>query len=123
MTPDLMAPNMIDDTEFWIVTCLLAIGTFLIRFSFIGFWGNRQLPPWAQAHLRYVAVAVFPALILPALISTKSTGGVVDMHVLGPRLIAAVVALLIARTGRVTTAIIVAMATLYAVQWGVGRFL
>lgn len=110
---------MIDSTDFWIVTILLGIGTYLIRFSFIGFWGNRTLPAWAQAHLRYVAVAVFPAIILPALIGVKS-GAEVDWNTLAPRLIAAIIALLIARTGRVTTAIILGMATLYAAKWVMG---
>jgi branched-subunit amino acid transport protein len=110
---------MIDTTEFWIVTILLGLGTYVIRFSFIGFWGNRTLPAWAQAHLRYVAVAVFPALILPALIGVKS-GAEVDWNTLMPRLAAGIVALLIARTGRATTAIVLGMSTLYAAKWLVG---
>ncbi|WP_376873883.1 AzlD domain-containing protein [Albirhodobacter sp. R86504] len=104
---------MIDPKTFWIVTALLGIGSYLIRYSFIGFWGDRQLPDWAQTHLRYVAASVFPALILPALLWPKATEGEIDPA----RIVAAVVALLVARTGRVTTAIILGMATLYGVQW------
>ena len=110
---------MIDPVTFWTVTIGLGIGTFLIRFSFIGFWGDRQLPPWAQAHLRYVGVSVFPALILPALLWPKATGGDMDPA----RIIAAVVALLIARTGRVTLAILIGMATLYGTQWALANLL
>ena len=39
------------------------IGTFLVRFSFLGLIGNRDLPPWLLRHLRYTPVAVFPALV------------------------------------------------------------
>ena len=110
---------MIDPVTFWTVTLGLSIGTFLIRFSFIGFWGDRQLPHWAQVLLRYVGVSVFPALILPALLWPKATGGELDPA----RITAAIVALLVARTGRVTLAILSGMATLYGMQWAMANLL
>ena len=47
----------------WFTIAALALGTYLIRFSFLGFLGGRTLPPLALRLLRYVPVAVFPALV------------------------------------------------------------
>ncbi len=56
---------MINTTTLWIVIVSLGIGSFLLRFSFLGLIGGRNLPEWCLRHLRYVAVAVMPALITP----------------------------------------------------------
>ncbi|MEY4698159.1 MAG: hypothetical protein RIT14_2587, partial [Pseudomonadota bacterium] len=52
---------MIDKTTFWIVMPALAIGTYAIRFSFLGTLGNRPLPGWLSRALKFTAVAVLPA--------------------------------------------------------------
>lgn len=104
---------MIDDTSFWIVTVLLGIGTFLIRFSFLGFLGRSELPDWLLRHLRYVAVAVFPALITPLVLWPDATGGQLDL----PRLIAALAAFAVGYTVNVVGAILAGMATLYLMQF------
>ena len=82
---------MIDTGDFWLLTALLAVGTFLIRFSFLGIFGGRSVPHWAQMHLKYVGVAVFPALVAPLVMWPEATGGAVDPV----RLVAAVAAFLI----------------------------
>jgi branched-subunit amino acid transport protein len=46
----------------WGVILALGVGTFLIRFSFLGLIGRKPLPEWVLRHLRYTAVAVLPAL-------------------------------------------------------------
>ncbi|MFQ5438947.1 MAG: AzlD domain-containing protein, partial [Paracoccaceae bacterium] len=70
---------MIDDkTTLWIVIILLALGTYLIRFSFLGLIGGRELPNWVLRHLRYVAVAVLPGLVAPLVVWPQATGGVPD---------------------------------------------
>ena len=66
---------MISQQLFWTVTILLGIGTFLIRFSFLGILGDRGMPDWVMAHLRYTAVAVFPALVTPMVLWPEVTGG------------------------------------------------
>ncbi|MDH3264650.1 MAG: AzlD domain-containing protein, partial [Paracoccaceae bacterium] len=43
---------MIAPGVFWTVTILLGVGTFLIRFSFLGILGGRELPEWMRLHLR-----------------------------------------------------------------------
>lgn len=71
------------DWQIWAVIVTLGIGTFLIRFSFLGLLGGRELSPWALRHLRYTAVAVLPALIAPLLVWPEATGGTLDPVRLG----------------------------------------
>nr|WP_319248371.1 AzlD domain-containing protein [uncultured Celeribacter sp.] len=61
---------MIDmsSTEIWIIIVAMAIGTFLIRFSFLGLVGDRPLPEWLLRLLRYTPVAVLPAVVAPMLL-------------------------------------------------------
>jgi len=77
--------------EIWAVIVLVAIGTYLIRFSFIGLIGDRDLPPWVLRHLRYTPVAVLPGLVAPLVIWPDATGGDYD----APRLLAAAVTILL----------------------------
>lgn len=101
------------DSLIWSVIVLLGIGTFLIRFSFIGLIGDREMPPWALRLLRYVPVAVMPGLVAPLVVWPDATGGEPDP----PRLVAACVALGIGlMTRSVLGAIFGGMAALYITQ-------
>lgn len=104
---------MIGHMEFWVLTVLLGIGTFLIRFSFLGLLGGRQLPDWALLHLKYVGVAVFPALFMPLVIWPEATGGEPDAI----RLIAALAAFVIGLRFGVIWSILAGMGTLCAAQY------
>lgn len=104
---------MISDTQFWILTVLLGIGTFLIRFSFLGLLGGRQLPDWLLLHLRYVGVAVFPALVTPLVLWPDATGGATDPA----RVLAALAALVVGVKVSVVGAILAGMLSLYAFQY------
>ncbi|MDV7141122.1 AzlD domain-containing protein [Tropicimonas sp. TH_r6] len=104
---------MISDATFWALTIALGIGTFLIRFSFLGFLGRRTLPDWAMLHLKYVGVAVFPALITPLAVWPAATGGATDPL----RIIAALVALAAGLRFGVIWAIIAGMGALYLLQF------
>ena len=75
----------------WTTIVLLGIGTFAVRFSFLGFANQRQLPPWALRALRYVPTSVLPALIAPMVVWPDATGGEPDL----PRALAALAALVI----------------------------
>ena len=75
----------------WFTIAALALGTYLIRFSFLGFLGGRTLPPLALRLLRYVPVAVFPALVAPQVLWPAATGGEFDAL----RLLAALCTLLV----------------------------
>lgn len=104
---------MIDETAFWTLTVLLGIGTFLIRFSFLGLLGDRTLPEPVERHLRYVGVAVFPALATPMVLWPAASGGEVDPV----RIVAAFAALLAGLRISVAAAIFAGMGTLYAGGW------
>lgn len=108
---------MIDRGTFWIVVPLLAIGTYLIRFSFLGTLGNRPLPAWLTRALKFTAVAILPALVAPGVFWPAATGGQTDPA----RLVAAVVTLATGITTRSTMGAIAAgAATLYAMLWIAG---
>lgn len=66
------------DTEIWLIVALLGAGTFLIRFSFLGLVGDRDLPPWLLRHLRYTAVTILPALVAPIILWPAANGGETD---------------------------------------------
>jgi len=102
------------DSTIWITIVALGIGTFLIRFSFLGIFGGRDLPEWLIRHLRYVPVAVLPGLVAPLVVWPAATGGEADLA----RSLAALTALALgALTRSVLGAIFGGMAMLYAVQY------
>jgi len=104
--------NAISDTAIWTTIVALGIGTFLIRFSFIGIIGGRELPLWLLRHLRYVPVAVMPGLVAPLVVWPEATGGSPD----AARIAAACAALFIGAVLRSTLgAIFGGMAVLYLV--------
>ena len=43
---------MSQTTTLWIVIIAMAIGSFGLRFLFLGLVGDRALPPWVLRHLR-----------------------------------------------------------------------
>lgn len=53
----------------WGIIVALGLGTFLMRFSFLGLIGDRQLPEWLLRLLRYTPVAVIPGLIAPQVLT------------------------------------------------------
>ena len=67
-----------DPATVWTVIIGLALGSFALRFIFIGMVGSRAMPEWVLRHLRYTAVAVLPALVTPLVIWPAATGGALD---------------------------------------------
>lgn len=57
-----------DPGTIWLVIALLAVGTFLLRFSFLGLIGDRPLPGWLLRVLRYTPMAVIPGLMAPQVV-------------------------------------------------------
>lgn len=103
---------MIDDTTLWITMISVGLGSYLMRFLFIGVIGNRPLPPWVLRHLRYTGVAVLPALVAPLVLWPQATGGAVEPA----RLTAAFVTLAMGLwTRNVLLAILSGGVTLYAI--------
>jgi branched-subunit amino acid transport protein len=98
----------------WTVILALGVGTYLIRFSFLGLIGDRPVPGWAMRLLRYVPVAVLPALAAPLVVWPQATEGVPDPA----RMVAALLALGIgALTRSVLGAIGGGMVALYLGLW------
>ena len=64
--------------QIWTIIVLLGVGTFLIRFSFLGMIGNRPLPPLLLQLLRYTPVAVLPGIVAPLVLWPSVTGGTPD---------------------------------------------
>lgn len=61
------------DGIFWLVTALIALGTFALRFGFHAVTGDAEPAPWLKR-----ALETLPAAILAALTATLAFGGVVD---------------------------------------------
>ncbi len=102
------------DLSIWLMILALGVGTFLIRFSFLGLLGGRELPEWLTRHLRYVPVAVLPGLVAPLVAWPDITDGALDPA----RTIAALTALIIGAWLRSPLgAIFAGMAVLYLVQF------
>lgn len=79
------------DATIWFIIIAMGVGTYLIRYSFLGLIGGRDMPDWVLRHLRYTPVAVLPGLVAPLVIWPSATGGEADPA----RLTAATVALLV----------------------------
>ncbi|QRZ12886.1 AzlD domain-containing protein [Paracoccus methylovorus] len=94
----------------WLIILAIALGTYGLRWSFLGAFGNRPMPLWAQRLLRYTAVGVLPAIVAPLVVWPAATQGAPDPA----RMIAAAVAVAVGVTTRnVLAAILSGMATLY----------
>lgn len=64
--------------EIWLIIAIMGIGTFLIRFSFLGLIGDRALPVFVLRLLRYTPVAVLPGMLVPLVLWPDATGGAFD---------------------------------------------
>lgn len=112
-----MTGAMIDKSTLWIVIIGLALGSFGLRFLFLGLIGNRPLPPWILRHLRYTAVAVVPALVAPMVLWPKATGGETDPARLAAAIATLAVGLL---TRNVLAAILTGAGVLYGLLYLLG---
>lgn len=101
-------------TYIWTIIVVIGVGTFLLRFSFLGLIGNKPLPDWVLRHLRYTAVAVLPGLVAPLVLWPDVTGGEVEPARLSAALVTFGVGLV---TRNVIAAIISGGLTLFAMIW------
>ncbi|MDU8928435.1 AzlD domain-containing protein [Alisedimentitalea sp. MJ-SS2] len=111
------ADPAIDKLTLWIVILGLGLGSYLLRFLFLGVIGNRTIPLWILRHLRYTAVAVIPALVAPMILWPAATGEQTD-----PARLAAAAATLAAGllTRNVLVAILTGAAVLYTLLYALG---
>ena len=102
--------------EIWGVILVLGVGTFLIRFSFLGLGGSEGWPPLVLRLLRYTPVAVIPGLVAPLVIWPAASGGTLD----APRMAAAVATLAVGLWLKSATWAIVAGAVVLTVLLRLG---
>ena len=81
------------DTQIWLVILGLGAGSYLLRLSFLGIVGNRDLPEWVLRHLRYTAVAIMPGMITPMILYPAATGGQVDIVRIGAAAVTVIISL------------------------------
>jgi branched-subunit amino acid transport protein len=98
----------------WLIMLALAVGTFLIRISFIMLLSNRAVHPLITRALRFVPAAVLSALVVPQILTRANSLRISPSN---PQLIAGVVAGVIAwRTKNVLMTILAGMVVLWVLQ-------
>lgn len=104
-------------SQIWLIISLMAVGTFAIRFSFLGLIGNRRMPETVLRMLRYTPVAVLPGMVAPLVFWPEATSGQPDLV----RILAASAAVIVAyRTKKVVWGMAAGAATFYAGLWFTG---
>lgn len=100
----------------WVIVLGLAIGTFLIRYSFIGLFANRPIPPWLEHGLKLMVPAIFGAIVFTGV---AMLGGQVVGLAHWPRYAAALVALgfAIRTQGNILWTVSSGMTALHLLPW------
>ena len=105
---------MSSTAQIWLVAAA-ALGTFVLRASFLTLVGHDRLPVWAKRGLRYVPPAVLAALAAPAFVPASWPP---DSPVALARPLAAMAAVLVAwRWGNIFVTIGTGMATLWILNF------
>jgi branched-subunit amino acid transport protein len=99
----------------WLVMLLGGLITFAIRFSLIYLFGKFQIPETMRKALHYVPPAVLSAIIFPELFIHQ---GAWNLSFDNPRLLAGLIAILVAWFSRNTLITIIAgMIALFLLEW------
>ena len=105
--------------QIWFIITALAVGTYLIRFSFLGLIGDRPMPPFVLKLLRYTPVAVLPGMVAPLVLWPTATDGAFD----AARVAAAFATLIVGYyTRNAIWAILGGVVVLYAGLFVTGQF-
>jgi branched-subunit amino acid transport protein len=99
----------------WLAIAGLSLGTFAIRYSFIGLLAGKKLPPRLERGLQLAVPAIFAALVLPLIVLSA---GQFDMAVRWPHMVAALVTGGYAWwRGGLLVSIALGMGTLHGLLW------
>jgi branched-subunit amino acid transport protein len=99
----------------WAMIAGTALVTFLMRFSFLGTVNPHAMPERFRAALRFVPPAVLAAIVVPQVLIRDQA---IHLGLDNPRLLAALVALAIARVSKsVVWTLIGGMVALWVAQW------
>jgi branched-subunit amino acid transport protein len=101
--------------KLWLIFLAAGLLTYAMRLSFILLWGKIDVPVWLQRALRFVPPAVLTAIFFPELFMP---GGTLDLSPGNARLIAGILAALVAwRTRNIVLTILVGMGVLLLIQY------
>lgn len=102
--------------ESWSLVMGLAVGTFLIRYSFIGLLSDRDMPAWLDRALKLMVPAIFAAIVFSGV---AMVGGEVAGLAHWPRYAAALAAVIAAALtrGHMLVTLGVGMAVLHGLPW------
>jgi branched-subunit amino acid transport protein len=100
----------------WAVVIGLGLGTFLIRYSFIGLFANRDIPPWLAHGLKFMVPAIFAAIVFSGVAMTNGQLAGLEQW---PKFVAALVALAIAvwKDGHMVWTVVSGMLALHLLPW------
>lgn len=100
--------------EIWTIILVMGVGTFFIRFSFLGLIGARPMPHFVLRLLRYTPVAVLPGMVAPLVLWPAATESSFDPV----RMLAAIVTFAVGIWLRsVMWAIFAGVVTFYGAMW------
>ncbi len=103
----------------WLMLLVIGAITYAIRLSCIGLLEQRDMPALLLKALRFVPIAVLPAIILPQLFLRNN---MLALSIQNPRWIAGMLAAIVAwRTRNVLLTIAVGMVALWVLQFLLGR--
>ncbi len=101
-------------TALWLTMLAMGLITFALRVSFIAFSDRLRLPPLVQRALRFVPVAVLPAIVVPALVFREEG---LELTLSNEKLLAGLVAAVVAwYTNSIIWTLLAGMITLWALQ-------
>ena len=94
----------------------LAVGTFLIRYSFIGLFADRDMPAWLDRALKLMVPAIFAAIVFSGVAMVAGEVAGLDHW---PRYAAASAAVMAAALtrGHLLLTVGVGMAALHGLPW------
>ena len=100
----------------WIVILVVGALNYLSRLSFIALFAHVEMPPLVARALRFVPATMLTAIVVPAVVFTAPATLVFSYT--NPKLVAALVAAVIAWRSRSPTATMVGgMVALWIAQW------
>ena len=102
--------------KLWAIIFAVGAANFLVRLSFIALLANKTMPPLLTRALRYVAVAMITALVVPMVLATPAAPAVMTLWP-NAKLIAALIALVVAFfTRSMGWTLVTGMAALWLLQ-------
>lgn len=100
--------------KFWLPALVIALGTYLYRYSFIGGGLKSKMPDLVKRGLEFVPVSVLAALVASGFFLDAQKSFTIYVPSLTAAVCASVVAL---RFGRDLLTIIVGLAAYWCVEW------